>query len=174
MLRWWLKRIICADDETPLRERREDFSPRGAGSNVHDVKSAKLQNARVWLQAALPSRQWLGIAGFLIRNTFCKGASANTTIMSPTSNSPDESDTFIPPTGPPPHEDLTIAELLEIMRDPSQDRPGELCFLDENELPRWVAEVELADFLTSSGALHPSGFLNTHGVDWKIRLFGKL
>ncbi|NQX02589.1 hypothetical protein HQ447_18175 [bacterium] len=91
--------------------------------------------------------------------------------MSAISHNPFKPDTFVPPTGPPPHEDFTIAELLEIMRDPSQSRPGEQCFLDEKDQQRWVSDAQVAHFLTASGALHPSGFLNTYGIDWKLRFF---
>jgi hypothetical protein len=73
--------------------------------------------------------------------------------------------------GPAAHEDLTIAEQLELMRVPGEHRPGEQCLLDSKGEHRWVAESDVMRFIVNHGAEHSSDYLATHGADWEEIFF---
>jgi len=77
----------------------------------------------------------------------------------------------IPPDGPPAHEDFTIAEQLESIRFPEEDRPGEDCFLNEAGEKRWVGTSEVQRFIRRLGAEHPSNYFVKHGTSWQQDLF---
>ncbi|MES2925126.1 MAG: hypothetical protein V4819_26470 [Verrucomicrobiota bacterium] len=64
-----------------------------------------------------------------------------------------------------------MAEILETMRVPAQDRPGEQCFQDGNGLRHWVSDAKAATFIGESGALHPSDYLASTGIAWELRFF---
>ena len=76
-----------------------------------------------------------------------------------------------PVCGPAPHEDLTIGEILETMRVPSRDRPGEQCFLTEKGEHHWIPDDQVASFTAASGALHPSDYQVANGISWELRFF---
>lgn len=86
--------------------------------------------------------------------------------------SPRDADFFVSNNGPEAHEDLTIAETLEIMRAPSGHRPGEQCFLTGQGRYRWVPDARVESFIASCGALHPSDYLVANGISWELRFFG--
>ena len=94
--------------------------------------------------------------------------------MSQTNQIHQEIDTLqIAPHGdaPAPHEDLTIAEHLEMMRVNGEQRPGEQCFLNERGEKRWVADSEVKRFVRRVGALHPSDYEVANGSDWTLNFF---
>lgn len=76
--------------------------------------------------------------------------------------------------GPAAHEDLTIAEQLEIMRIPDEDRPGEPCFLTACGEKRRAGEREVEHFIHRHGAEFSSNYLLIHGSGWEDDLFGGL
>lgn len=73
--------------------------------------------------------------------------------------------------GPAPHEDLTIAEHLETMRQCDEHRPGEKCFVTGNHETLWVDEDQLTRFIREFGAEHPSDYFSQHGTQWQDDLF---
>ncbi|MES2920923.1 MAG: hypothetical protein V4819_05230 [Verrucomicrobiota bacterium] len=73
--------------------------------------------------------------------------------------------------GPAAHEDLTIAEQLQIMRVPGEHRPGEQCFRNCHGEHLWVGENEVQRFVAVHGADHSSDYLNSHGADWQEDFF---
>jgi hypothetical protein len=76
-------------------------------------------------------------------------------------------------TGPPAHEDLTIAETLETTRDAASFTPGSSCFILGNQQRHCVADEVLQQFVKQFGAFHPSDFLSVHGVEWESMLFDR-
>ncbi len=68
-------------------------------------------------------------------------------------------------------EDITISEVLETMRGAKDDKPGEHCFIGDDGHRCWIRDAELEKFITRYGALHPSSYLITHGIHWKINFF---
>lgn len=76
--------------------------------------------------------------------------------------------------GPAAHEDLTIAEQLEIMRIPDEDRPGQPCFLTASGEKRRAAELQLEHFIHLHGADFSSNYRLLHGSEWEDDLFGGL
>lgn len=77
-------------------------------------------------------------------------------------------------TGPGPHEDLTIADHLEMMGVEEKRHPGECCFENESGERRWISDQDLEQFIRHFGAVHPSDYFATHGHDWKVTFFGTL
>ena len=73
--------------------------------------------------------------------------------------------------GPEAHEDLTIAEQLDQMRDPHDRRPGEVCLVSSEGQKYWVSDSALEQFLRDHGAEHSSDYLASHGVTWEADLF---
>lgn len=73
--------------------------------------------------------------------------------------------------GPAAHEDLTIAEQLELMRVPGEHRSGEQCLLGSKGERRWIAESEVKRFIVKHGAEHSSDYLAAHGADWEEIFF---
>lgn len=73
--------------------------------------------------------------------------------------------------GPPPHEDLTIAEQLQTMRVHGEDRPGKQCFVSANGAHRWIGDQVVQRFVTNHGADHSPDYLNSHGIDWQMDFF---
>lgn len=78
---------------------------------------------------------------------------------------------MIPNTGPPPHEDLTIAEQIESMRVEAADCPGESCFLDTRGKKCWITNGVVERFVRKQGAIHPSDYRAANGVDWQSLFF---
>ena len=64
--------------------------------------------------------------------------------------------------GPSAHEDLTIAELPEIMRISEKRRADEECFLSSDGTKRWVTRAEVQRFIRRLGKQHPSNYFSRH------------
>ena len=76
--------------------------------------------------------------------------------------------------GPSAHEDLTIAETIELMRVPDEHRPGEECFRTSSGEKRWVASSEVRRFIRRLGAVHPNEYEAEHGEPWEKDFFSGL
>lgn len=76
--------------------------------------------------------------------------------------------------GPAPHEDLTIAEQLETMRVPDEDRPSEQCFINDQGEKTWLGEDHVSRFIVENGAEFSSDYQLAHGADWTKAFFDKL
>ncbi len=92
--------------------------------------------------------------------------------MSPNTTSTQRgTEVFVSSNGPDAHEDLTIAETLELMCDSSQSRPGERCYIRGNGQQYWISEDQVERFTSYFGALHPSDYEAVHGNSWELRFF---
>ena|SRR6478609_2432088 len=76
--------------------------------------------------------------------------------------------------GPAPHEDLTIGELLDSMRAVGEQRPGEQCFINENHEKCWFPDDRVDHFMAAYGSEHPSTYRRLLGADWKEHFFHPL
>jgi len=73
--------------------------------------------------------------------------------------------------GPAAHEDLTIAEQLEIMRITEECAPGVDCFLSPDGKITCFPEDEVRNFIAEHGAEHSSNYLKLHDTDWQEDFF---
>ena len=164
----------CRGDQCDLRNNRcRENDPSGLICTIS--VSLEMQNA--FIEAAEASRTLVfpQSAGLVNSERYLQRVGGTRSIhMSyppPTHGGAEYQTPVFSSAGPPAHEDLTIAELLETMHVSEEQRADEECFLSSNGTKRWVARTEVQRFIRRLGAQHPSDYFASHQMSWENDFF---
>lgn len=77
-----------------------------------------------------------------------------------------------PTDGPAPHEDLTIAEILQnVHAEAGANHPGKYGYRRDKGKVEWIEQAAAEEFIAKYGAEHPSNYQEQHGQDWEEDFF---